>query len=377
MQNDHRKSDLLGVDTPLLLESGAQLGSYRLAFQMYGEINARRDNVILVCHALTGDQYVASENPVTGRPGWWSDVVGPEKVLDTNRYCVICSNVLGGCMGSEGPLSTKPSSEVEWGVDFPLITIGDMVRAQAQLLDYMGIERLLAVLGGSMGGMQALEWMRLFPERLRGVVAIATSYRQAAQNIGFHEAGRQAIVRDPLWKGGDYRSSGTFPESGLSVARMIAHVTYLSSSVLHEKFGRRLQAKSFRAYDLDAEFQIESYLRHQGEAFTKRFDPNSYLYITRAVDYFDQSTEAAGDLADVYRSAIQGNKPDICLISFSSDWMYPPSESEVIEAALRAAGVPVECHELESIHGHDSFLLKNEEMEGIIRYFLNRIKKGP
>lgn len=368
----HRTTDFLGVDRPLQLECGQTLERFQLAYEMYGRPNASRSNIILICHALTGDQYVASENPATSRPGWWMEIVGPGRPVDTDEYCVICSNVLGGCMGSAGPSTLRAETGCAWGTEFPLITIGDMVEAQALLLDYIGVDKLFGVIGGSMGGMQALEWMCRFPNRMDRVVVIAASHWQHVQNIAFHEAGRQAIMNDPQWAGGDYEAKGLFPERGLSIARMIAHVTYLSPSALHEKFGRRLQDQSFRSYKFGAEFQIESYLRHQGSAFVERFDPNSYLYITRAVDYFDQAEKHGGDLNEAYQKALAGAGLKVCLISFGSDWMYPPKESERIETSLRATGVSVEGHVLNTEYGHDSFLLKNEEVEGILRYFLNR-----
>ena len=275
-------------------------------------------------------------------------------------------------MGSEGPTSINPKSGKLWGIDFPLITIGDMVEAQARFIDYMGIDQLFAVVGGSIGGMQALEWMRRFPHRVHSVIALATSYRQHVQNIAFHVAGRQAIMNDPLWANGAYAERGTFPDKGLATARMIAHVTYLSPDSLSEKFGRRLQDKSFRTYDFGVNFQIESYLHHQGSAFIARFDPNSYLYLTQAVDFFDQSEPCAGNLDEVYRDALKDAKLGVCLISFSTDWMYPISESRVIETALHAAKIEVEGRELQADGGHDAFLLKNEEMENIVRLFLTR-----
>jgi homoserine O-acetyltransferase len=278
-------------------------------------------------------------------------------------------------MGSEGPASLNPQTKKTWSIDFPIITIGDMVEAQARLIDHLNINKLFAVVGGSMGGMQVLEWMRRFPGRVHSTVAMATSYRQHVQNIAFHVAGRQAIMNDPNWANGGYVEAGVFPAKGLAVARMIAHVTYLSPDDLNEKFGRRLQNRSFRTYDFGVNFQIESYLDHQGKAFTERFDPNTYLYLTLAVDFFDQSEARAGYLDEAYNEAFRSAKPPICLISFSSDWMYPRSESRVIESALSAAGVEVEGRLLEADGGHDAFLLKNEELEGIVRLFLIRQRR--
>lgn len=372
MTAPHRTTGDLGLGRPLQLDSGRALEHFEIAYDYYGALNARRDNAILVCHALSGDQYVARPNPVTGRPGWWTEMVGPGKPIDTDEYFVVCSNVLGGCMGSTGPASAGPGTGRVWGIDFPLITVGDMVEAQARLLDHLNIERLFAVVGGSMGGMQALEWMRRFPERIHSVVAIATSYRQHVQNIAFHVAGRQAIMNDPEWREGAYAEAGALPRKGLAVARMIAHVTYLSPVSLNEKFGRRLQNKSFRTYDFGVNFQIESYLSHQGAQFTDRFDPNSYLYITQAIDFFDQSETHGGNLDDAYRDALRGAKPAVCLVSFSTDWMYPHSETDAIEAALRACQVEIEARQLAAEGGHDAFLLKNEELEDIVRLFLVR-----
>jgi homoserine O-acetyltransferase len=362
----------MGLDRPLRLDSGRLLENFQIAFQYYGSLNENRDNAILVCHALSGDQYVASQNPATGRPGWWPEMVGAGRPIDTDEYFVICSNVIGGCMGSDGPATINPESGALWGIDFPLVTIGDMVEAQARLIDHLNIKRLFAVVGGSMGGMQALEWMRRFPERIHCVVAMATSYRQHVQNIAFHVAGRQSIMNDPDWMNGSYADADRFPKKGLAIARMIAHVTYLSPDSLSEKFGRRLQDKSFRTYDFGVNFQIESYLDHQGSAFTERFDPNSYLYLTQAVDFFDQSESYGGNLDEAYSEALRQAKPPVCLISFSTDWMYPIAESQTIESALRAAHVEVEGHRLTAEDGHDAFLLKNEELEGIVRMFLLR-----
>jgi homoserine O-acetyltransferase len=358
-----RSVRLLG---PLPLDSGASLAPVEFAYETYGELNADRSNAVLVCHALTGDQYVASTHPLTGKPGWWERMVGPGKPIDTDRHFIICANVLGSCLGSSGPATVNPATEKPWAMDFPVITIADMVRAQAMLLDHLGIERLHAVIGGSMGGMQAVSWAALYPERVASAVIIASAARHSAQNIAFHEVGRQAIMADPRWRGGAYYADDDPPSSGLAVARMAAHITYLSEAGLTEKFGRRLQDRDAKTFGFDADFQVESYLRHQGISFVDRFDANSYLYITRAMDYFDLAEAHGGVLANTFR----GSKTRFCLISFDTDWLYPTSESRAIVHALNAAGAEVSFMELSSPFGHDSFLLENPEMNRIVDGFL-------
>ena len=358
-----RSVRLLG---PLPLDSGASLAPVEYAYETYGTLNAERSNAILVCHALTGDQYLASTHPITGKPGWWERMVGPGKPVDTDRHFVICANVLGSCLGSSGPATVNPATEQPWAMDFPVITIADMVRAQAMLLDHLGIERLHAVIGGSMGGMQAVSWAALYPERVASAVIIASAARHSAQNIAFHEVGRQAIMADPRWRGGAYYADDDPPSSGLAVARMAAHITYLSEAGLTEKFGRRLQDREAKTFGFDADFQVESYLRHQGISFVDRFDANSYLYITRAMDYFDLAEAHGGVLAN----AFSGSKTRFCLISFDTDWLYPTAESRTIVHALNAAGAEVSFMELSSPFGHDSFLLENPEMNRIVDGFL-------
>jgi len=358
-----RSVRLLG---PLPLDSGASLAPVEYAYETYGQLNADRSNAILVCHALTGDQYIASTHPLTGKPGWWERMVGPGKPIDTDRHFIICANVLGSCLGSSGPATVNPATEQPWGMDFPVITIADMVRAQAMLLDHLGIERLHAVVGGSMGGMQAVSWAALYPERVASAVIIASAARHSAQNIAFHEVGRQAIMADPRWRGGAYYADDDPPSSGLAVARMAAHITYLSEAGLTEKFGRRLQDREAKTFGFDADFQVESYLRHQGISFVDRFDANSYLYITRAMDYFDLAEAHGGVLANAFK----GSKTRFCLISFDTDWLYPTSESRAIVHALNAAGAEVSFMELSSPFGHDSFLLENPEMNRIVDGFL-------
>jgi len=358
-----RKVRLLG---PLPLDSGAQLAPVDLAYETYGTLNADASNAILICHALTGDQYVASKHPLTGKPGWWERMVGPGKPVDTDRHFVICANVIGSCLGSSGPATVNPATEKPWGMDFPVLTIADMVRAQALLIEHLGIERLHAVIGGSMGGMQAVSWAALYPERVGSAVIIASAARHSAQNIAFHEVGRQAIMADPRWRGGAYYDDDDPPSSGLAVARMAAHITYLSEAGLTEKFGRRLQDRDAKTFGFDADFQVESYLRHQGISFVDRFDANSYLYITRAMDYFDLAETHGGALANAFK----GSQTRFCLISFDTDWLYPTSESRAIVHALNAAGAAVSFMELSSPFGHDSFLLKNPEMNRIVDGFL-------
>jgi homoserine O-acetyltransferase len=357
---------VLGVDAPLRLDGGAELGPFTVAYQSYGRLNAERTNAILVCHALTGDQYVVGPHPITGKPGWWEAVVGPGKVLDTRRYFVLCANVLGGCMGTTGPREIDPRTGRRFGLGFPVITVRDMVRAQAMLLDHLGIDSLFCVIGGSMGAMQVLEWAASFPDRVFSAVPIAGSARHSAQNIGFHEVGRQAIIADPDWCGGSYADQGRRPERGLAVARMAAHITYLSEIALHRKFGRQLQDRERLSYGFEADFQVESYLRYQGASFVERFDANSYLYITRAMDYFDLARDVGGPLA----LAFQGTRTRFCVISFSSDWLFPTAESRDVVRALNAAAANVSFVEVQSDKGHDAFLLDEPEFHATLAGFL-------
>jgi len=356
-----------GAHKPLKLDAGVELPHLQIGYQTYGEPNAARSNAILLCHALTGDQHAASLNPVTGKPGWWETLVGPGKPIDTERFYVICSNVLGGCMGSTGPASTNPATGQPYGVDMPLVTIRDMVNAQAMLLDHLGIEKLLCVAGGSMGGMQVLQWAASYPERVFSALPIATAARHSAQNIAFHEVGRQAVMADPDWRGGRYLADGVRPHRGLAVARMAAHITYMSDQSLHRKFGRRLQNREMPTFGFDADFQVESYLRHQGESFVQRFDPNSYLYVTRAMDYFDLAADHGGVLANAFR----GSKTRFCVVSFTSDWLFPTVDSRAIVHALNASGASVSFTEIDTDKGHDSFLLHEPELTAITRGFLD------
>ena len=363
---------------PFALESGAVLPGITVAYRSYGTLNADRSNAILVCHALTGDQYVAEPHPATGKPGWWTQVVGPGLPVDTDRFFVLCANVLGSCMGSTGPRSPRPDTPGNhadgepWGTGFPTITIGDMVRAQKRLVDHFGITRLFAAIGGSMGGMQVLQWAALFPEAVFAAVPIATAAFHSAQNIAFHEVGRQAIFADPDWQGGFYWRDGRIPARGLAVARMAAHITYLSEQALTRKFGRRVRAAADTVpapqdVSLFADmFEVESYLRHQGSAFVTRFDANSYLTITRAMDLFDLAADHDGDLAAAFRRS----PTRFCMISFTSDWLFPTAQSRAIARALNSAGANASFVEIASDKGHDAFLLDEPDMHRTLRGFL-------
>ncbi len=348
------------------LDRGVDLGPFTVAYRTCGTLNADKSNAILVCHALTGDQHLVGPHPLTGRPGWWEEMVGPGKTLDTDRFHIICSNVLGGCIGTTGPMDDDPATGQPYGLRFPVITIADMVRAQAMLLDHLEIPDVFCVTGGSMGGMQVLEWVASYPERVFSAVPIATSARHTAQNIAFHEVGRQAIMADPDWRGGDYQRYGVRPVRGLAVARMAAHITYMSEGALHRKFGRELQDRKSLSYGFDADFQVESYLRHQGITFVDRFDANSYLYITRAMDYFDLTAEHGGVLANAFR----GVRTRFCLISFTSDWLFPTSENRDIVRALNVVAADVSFVEIETDKGHDAFLLDEPEFHATFAGFL-------
>jgi homoserine O-acetyltransferase len=354
----------------MALDCGAVVKPMAVAWRGYGRLNAAKTNAILVCHALTGDQYVAERHPVTGRPGWWETIIGPGRPLDTERYYILCANVLGGCMGSTGPREEKTDEEGRglgqpWGTDFPPVTIRDMVRAQKKLVDHLGIPKLLAVIGGSMGGMQVLEWAATFPEMVYGAAPIATAAYHSAQNIAFHEVGRAAIHSDPAWRRGRYWEDDSIPAQGLSVARMVAHITYLSEQALTRKFGRRLRGASALTF-LEDVFEVESYLRHQGSTFVRRFDANSYLTITRAMDYFDMAAEHGGDLSAAFR----GTKTRFFVASFSSDWLFPTSESRALVRALNKAAANVSFVEFQSDKGHDAFLLDEPEFHRALGGFL-------
>jgi len=358
-------------DDGMPLECGVVLKRMTVAYRTYGTLNQARNNAVLICHALTGDQYVAERHPVTGKDGWWDTIVGPGRPVDTERFFVVCANVLGGCMGSTGPRSDREDGSHEpWGTDFPPVTVRDMVRAQKRLIDYLGIARLFGVIGGSMGGMQVLQWAALYPDRVFSAMPIATAAYHSAQNIAFHEVGRQAIFADPDWQNGRYWRTGRIPARGLAVARMCAHITYLSEQALTRKFGRRLQnapKDPSEAINLFGEmFEVESYLRHQGSTFVQRFDANSYLTITRAMDYFDLAADYDGDLANAFR----GTRTRFLLASFTSDWLFPTSESRAVARALNRAGANVSFVEFPSDKGHDAFLLDEPDFHRALAGFL-------
>ena len=351
----------------LKLESGDIIDSFKLAFKTYGKLNTDKTNAILVCHALTGDQYVAGNNPITGREGWWSRMVGPNKPIDTNKFFVICSNVLGGCAGSTGPKELQNGSDVAYGGNFPSVTIKDMVMAQSLLIESLNIEKLFSVIGGSMGAMQALQWAIDFPDKILNIIHIAGALKHSAQNIAFHEVGRQAIMSDPIWKNGKYFENNEVPERGLSVARMIAHITYLSENAMHRKFGRKLQSRDIISFGFDADFQVESYLRYQGKSFVERFDANSYLYLTRAMDYFDHD--------ETFRKNIEfshnpNNHLKYLIVSFTSDWLFPTIESKMIVNQLNSLSREVSFLEIDTDKGHDSFLLEEPQLDDVIKGFL-------
>ena len=360
------------TNSPLPLDSGVSLSPFTLSYQTYGTLNPEKTNAILIMHGLTADQFVAEKHPITGKDGWWNNVVGSGKTIDTDVYYVICINTIGSCMGSTGPRSINPETGEPWGLSFPVITIGDMARAQKMLLDELGIDTLHSVIGASMGGMIAQYFTTHYPERTKKCLLIATASKYSPQNIGFDEVSRTAIMADPNWQGGNYYNTGKYPERGLAVARMTAHITYLSEQALSHKFGRSLQSRDTIGFGFDADFQIESYLRHQGHAFVSRFDANAYLYITRAMDYFDLAhTMQKSTLAECFT---QAQNVQFCVVSFSSDWLFSTAESRTIVKALNATGADVSFSEIESQEGHDSFLLEKPDFWEIIHAFLTREK---
>lgn len=356
----------LGEIHPLQLSSGGTLSPFKIAYKSWGKLNSDKSNAILVCHALTGDQYARGKNPLTGKHGWWPKMIGPGLPIDTNKYFVICTNVLGSCSGTSGPKEINTKTNEPYGLDFPVITIADMVSAQVMLVNYLKIDQLFSVIGGSMGGMQVLQWAVNHSARVRTAIPIASTWRHSAQNIAFHEVGRQAIMADPNWSKGRYFENDNGPHAGLSVARMAAHITYMSERSLTAKFGRNLQDREKLTFGFDADFQVESYLRYQGISFVDRFDANSYLYITRAMDYFDISADYGGNLS----KAFENTPVKFCIMSFTSDWLYTTQESREIVRALNAVGAQVSFVEIDMEKGHDSFLLDCPEMFNIIAGFL-------
>ena len=357
-------------EEPFQLDSGASLGPVTLAYETYGRLNAGRTNAILVTHALSGSAHAAGYHSADeSKEGWWDDCIGPGKAFDTDKFFVICINVLGGCYGSTGPSESDPNTGVPYGMHFPIVTIGDMVRAQIELIDKLGIETLLCVAGGSMGGMQALEWAANHPERLRSCIPIATTAHHSPMLIALSEVGRQAIYADPAWNNGDYYDSQIKPDAGLAVARMVGHITYLSEESMQEKFGRRLQDRVRYGYEFRSEFQIESYLKYKGHNFTRRFDANSYLYVTKAMDYFDL-TAKTGSVATAFAESATLR---YLVLSFTSDWLYPSYHSKDLVSALTAAGADVTYLDVKSSWGHDAFLLEVETMTELLSGFLDRL----
>ena len=353
------------------LDCGRKLGPITLAYETYGALNEDKSNALLILHALSGDAHVAGyHTPDNRKPGWWDSMVGPGKGFDTNKYFIICSNAIGGCRGSTGPSSINPETGKPYGLSFPIITIADMVRAQRRLIQHLGIDTLLSVVGGSMGGMAALEWAITYPEVMRSTMVIASSYRTGAQAIAFNAVGRNAILADPAFKGGDYYDSDEIPSKGLSIARMLAHITYLSQESMHAKFGRALRSADHYSYDFDSEFSVETYLDYQGEQFVNRFDANSYLYITKAIDYFDLSAQAG-----TLEKTLHPIQSDMLVLSYSSDWLYPPSESEQVVNALTRLKKNVTYCSIQSAYGHDAFLLEVDVMAKIIGGFLDAVTR--
>ena len=355
------------VSKPLKLDCGKTINDFPLAYETYGTLNENKDNAILVFHALTGDQFVTGTNPVTNKEGWWVTAVGPGKAIDTNKYFVICANVIGGCMGSWGPSNNNKETNQPYGLDFPVITIKDIVKAQESLLDYLGIKKLLCATGGSMGGMQLLQFCATFPDKTFSAIPIACSASHSAQNIALNELARKAIMADPVWNGGKYFLKNTQPKNGLAVARMVGHISYLSDQGMQEKFGRKLQEKADYEFSFNADFQVESYLRHQGNTFVERFDANSILYITRAMDYFDLSKQFKGGLVEAFKK----QKTKFLVISFSSDWLYKTKENKDIVIALNASGADVSYSEIVTDKGHDSFLVDEPEFLKTLKGFID------
>jgi len=364
---DKSKIKSIDIYKPLQLDSGQVLNNFTIAYETFGKLNQSKTNAILVFHALSGDQFVTGIHSITNKEGWWVTAVGPDLAIDTNKYFVICANVLGGCMGSSGPSTTDPKTRDVYGLKFPLVTIKDIVNSQINLLDYFGIDKVLAVIGGSMGGMQALQFCSSYPNRTYSAIPIACTASHSAQNIAFNELARQAIMADPEWSNGDYLKNKKSPEKGLSVARMAGHISYLSEVGLQNKFGRKLQNTKDFKFSFDADFQIESYLKHQGKSFVERFDANTYLYVSRAMDYFDLYRDNNGNLSDAFKNT----KIKFCLISFTSDWLYPTSEIKKILIALNSIGADVGFVEIDTNNGHDSFLVNEPEFLKTVKGFID------
>jgi homoserine O-acetyltransferase len=351
----------------LKLKSGSSFGPITVAYETYGELNALKSNAILICHAFTGDSHVASHRP-GDKTGWWEDMVGPGKAFDTNKYFVICPNVLGSCKGTSGPISLDPKTGKSFALDFPVITIQDIVTVQKRLIDHLGIKTLLNVAGGSMGGMQSLTWAVMYPDMVQSSIVIAACHRHTAQQIALHEVGRQAVMTDPDWHGGDYYDKEV-PKRGLAIARMVGHITYMSQASMERKFGRKLVGKEELGYNISKDFEVEGYLEYRGQSFVERFDANSYLYLTKAMDYFDL-TEDNASLADV----LQGVKSDFLVISFTSDWLYPSEQSRMLVRALKANDVGVSYVELDSDYGHDAFLVDFGDQTKVVANYLARVQ---
>lgn len=357
-------------EEPVCLESGATLGPVTVAYETYGRLNAERSNAILICHALSGSAHAAGyHSPEDRKPGWWDECIGPGKAFDTDRFFVICSNVVGSCYGSTGPASINPTTGEPYGLSFPVVTVGDMVRAQCKLIEHLGIDQLLCVAGGSMGGMQVLEWAAHHADRVKAVIPLATTAHHSPMLIAFSEVGRQAIYADPNWNNGNYYTAGKKPDAGLAVARMVGHITYLSEASMHQKFGRRLRQLERYGYEFETEFEIESYLKYNGNSFTRRFDANSYLYVTKAMDYFDLA-QPTGSLVAAFAAA---EAVKFLVVSFTSDWLYPSYHSKELVTALTVAGADVTYLDIQSTWGHDAFLLEVETMTRLLGSFLDRL----
>ncbi len=358
------ETQYLKLPGELELDSGKKLKDITVAYETYGTLNKEKKNAILVCHALTGDSHAAGWHKGDNKPGWWEILIGHGKALDPKKYFIICSNVLGGCKGTTGPKSINPDTGEPYGLDFPVITIKDMVKVQKKLIDHFGIKKLQAVIGGSMGGMQVLQWIVSYPEMVRKAMPIATTARSSPQQIAFNEVGRQAIVKDPNWQKGKYYNTNKAPESGLSLARMMAHITYLSDESMHLKFGRNLQDKEKITYDFTTDFQVESYLHHQGDTFVKRFDANTYLYVTKAIDLFDMAIN--GSLVDGFKPITS----KVEIINVNSDWLYTTEQSEEMLTAMQSNDIEVTYNEIKSDYGHDAFLLESGQLNYIVANFL-------